>query len=590
MIKKYHGKRSEFQEEIDKDVRRSMPEHPAFQQESGLAALRRVLTMFSFRNPVIGYAQALNIITASLLLQMKEEDAFAMLSTIAEKILPDHYTKTLVGSVVDQKVFTHLVQLYMPQLSAHMNKNYMDLSTFSVPWFVCLFLNTIHMNLNVVIMDGFFLDGPKFLFWYALSVLRIHESQLLKKRDDEAFINVLKDYFARLAVPTSDSPFDFNPETVTPESVYELKGTHLLQYTLWIAYTIFAPAVGTHAIEGLRFKYRMSVVHQMEDSYRKSQIRNICDQVKLSYEEVGIVYDDVRRHEFLRDKNGEKFRANKEETMQLIQRIVDQGSWGFVKNGPAIKSFLQGFMAKSEVSGNKAIMLNEFREVMSKISPWKSKSKVVKEPERKRTGSTVPLSVVSKESSEPAQLSIVERIYFYSTFHRHKQSSKAANPLTIDAKEFILDLGNLAQTLDLIMKQPLQTKLRYLFDLHDLDGDGMLNKDELKAVMDSLMEILEGLKESGTAGLQDDESYLRAISTFLTTALKSGKGETMVYQTVEEVRKARSRATSVSTEDTFRLGFNEFLLSTLSQSVFVDLFERVWKLSVDNAGRITLSV
>lgn len=84
ILQEHKGKKSLATEEIAKDLNRSLPEYPAYQDKEGIETLRRVLTAYAWSNPVscdtlivtarlmrrwqeLGYCQAMNIVVAALL-------------------------------------------------------------------------------------------------------------------------------------------------------------------------------------------------------------------------------------------------------------------------------------------------------------------------------------------------------------------------------------------------------------------------------------------------------------------------------------------------------------------------------------------
>uniref|UniRef100_A0A8C2IIT3 TBC1 domain family member 9 n=1 Tax=Cyprinus carpio TaxID=7962 RepID=A0A8C2IIT3_CYPCA len=263
LVEKSMGKYNLATEEIERDLHRSLPEHPAFQNEMGIAALRRVLTAYAFRNPNIGYCQAMNIVTSVLLLYAKEEEAFWLLVALCERMLPDYYNTRVVGALVDQGVFEELAHVYVPQLYDCMQALSV-ISTISLSWFLTLFLSVMPFESAVVVVDCFFYEGIKVIFQLALSVLDANIHQLLSCKDDGEGLSLLTDNR------------DPHPEV----DIFKL---------VRISYEKFG-SIRADVIEQMRFKQRLRVIQAIEDTTKRNVVRTIVTETPFSIDELEELY------------------------------------------------------------------------------------------------------------------------------------------------------------------------------------------------------------------------------------------------------------------------------------------------------------
>ncbi|XP_044535942.1 TBC1 domain family member 9 isoform X2 [Gracilinanus agilis] len=276
LVEKSMGKYNLATEEIERDLHRSLPEHPAFQNEMGIAALRRVLTAYAFRNPNIGYCQAMNIVTSVLLLYAKEEEAFWLLVALCERMLPDYYNTRVVGALVDQGVFEELARDYVPQLYDCM-QDLGVISTISLSWFLTLFLSVMPFESAVVVVDCFFYEGIKVIFQLALAVLDANVDKLLNCKDDGEAMTVLGRYLDSVTNKDSTLPPIPHLHSLLSDDVEPYPEVDIFRL-IRTSYEKFG-TIRADLIEQMRFKQRLKVIQTLEDTTK----RNVAEHLTSCY-------------------------------------------------------------------------------------------------------------------------------------------------------------------------------------------------------------------------------------------------------------------------------------------------------------------
>ncbi|KAH8433399.1 uncharacterized protein LDX57_011033 [Aspergillus melleus] len=210
--------------QIDMDINRTLTDNVFFRKGPGVAKLKEVLLAYSRRNSEVGYCQGMNLIAASLLLiTPTAEDAFWILASMIEVILPQHYyDHGLLASRADQVVLRQYISQVLPKLAAHLETLGVELEALTFQWFLSVFTDCLSaealyrvwdvvlcLNVTSVVNNGNSSNastnqpttaprdandanasaakdvasgsggGSTFLFQVALALLKLNEQQLL---------------------------------------------------------------------------------------------------------------------------------------------------------------------------------------------------------------------------------------------------------------------------------------------------------------------------------------------------------------------------------------------------------------------------
>lgn len=470
-LKRYEGVTSTSTEEIEKDLNRSLPEYPAYQTPEGIDTLRRVLVAYSWKNPELGYCQAMNIVVAAFLIYVSEEQCFWLLDTLCERLLPGYYTQSMSGTLLDQKVFENLVQRTLPMIHEHFVKTDIQLSVASLPWFLSLYINSMPMIFAFRIVDCFMAMGPKVLFQVGLAILKINGEELLQVTDDGGFINLFKNYFRSLG--DSAHPNSTNPRHRQITNFQEL---------LVVAFREFG-IITDETIASERRRFRQEIVQEIELFAKRSAIRNLKNPGRFSKDQIGLIYDQVVES---------IYRARNAPAAVTDPKVNPNA--GIVANDP--KEVMEKAMARemSKDGGEEAlndykemrIDLKTFRLFLGEVATWARDEYVVSNGFQERVERRVP------------DHETVARLFRF--WDKEKRGS--------------LSLQNIVSGLDAIMfnGDDVMANIQWFFELHS-DGRSSLTKEEVLRLSESLLFFFRN---------EQNDGYLGAVSQLIAQAFEHG--------------------------------------------------------------------
>lgn len=114
--------KSEFENQIQIDIHRTLPQHIFFQEQGGMGqtSLFNSLKAYSVYDKTVGYCQGMGFIMAMFLLYMTEEDAFFMMAQLINKHdMSGLFEPGFPALIQCFYVHDQLLHSCLPRLAAH---------------------------------------------------------------------------------------------------------------------------------------------------------------------------------------------------------------------------------------------------------------------------------------------------------------------------------------------------------------------------------------------------------------------------------------------------------------------------------------
>ena len=190
--------------QIDLDLRRTFPNEEQVMDENFQKSLRNVLVCYTTRNTSVGYCQGMNFVVSRLLLIMRdEEQTFWLFLQIMENIVSLIYYADLQGIIIETTLIETLLPIYLPELVDFLEKNNFTLtiSNFIHKWMVCIFTQTLKIEMVYTFLDFFFMDGCTSLIKNSLYIFASIQEEIMSQDSFEEIYLVLTEVENKIINP-----------------------------------------------------------------------------------------------------------------------------------------------------------------------------------------------------------------------------------------------------------------------------------------------------------------------------------------------------------------------------------------------------
>ncbi|KAM9342103.1 TBC1 domain family member 8 [Pholidichthys leucotaenia] len=577
MVQKSMGHSSLATEEIERDLHRSLPDHPAFQNPTGIAALRRVLTAYAHRNPKIGYCQSMNILASVLLLYAKEEEAFWLLVAVCERMLPDYFNRRVIGAQVDQSVFEELIRERLHELAEHI-PDLSTLSSVSLSWFLTLFLSVLPFQSAVYVVDSFFFHGIKAIFQLGLAVLDANTAQLCASTDDGQALMILTSFLEQVGSEEASCVPSSPPaeETSCINPVLQTDITDLINDS----YMKFGDLT-VRQIERLRCRHRIRVLQAHEDTIKENALRLVSTDVSISPENLSDLYDLFKTEHFISLYWGDTSSA----------AAAEAAAWCYSDTG---RSFLERQYRLDRP---------QFKSLYGLLVPWPSSSNQHMDTLANRT-----FTLLDKDHNN--LVTFKEFASWLDTLYCEDLNDKIRLLYHLHIPPALTELEDDPS----LIKSPLVSTNRPLY-VSQSSGADAGNEGEVKDYQEQLKQMLQDLAKekkkdvekplplmnqlefiqfcktlySLFTGDQEENDLFQAIAKVTSLVLQIGEashrrpssGSEVTEQ--EPVKANVAKGGSMSAEDNWTVSYAQILASLLTEQALVNFFEK----TVDLSAKIT---